>query len=222
MKAICFDIEATDGDEILELSIYDVDGCKEIYHSYFKPVRSREWPNSQAVHHITPQMVAAAPEFGREREAVRRVLDEADVIVGFAIDNDLKYMKANGVAIPANVAVIDARIWYGLVYGKEQGIEFNSVPRLAACANALGIPFSEEQEAHSASNDTRVTVELFHRILADCGAGVLSTELIAAMADRYEREPRGVHEDSRPWIHLAGASWSRIYAEEQPRVSGKA
>lgn len=191
MKTICFDIEATDGDEILELSIYDVDGCKEIYHSYFKPVRSREWPNSQTVHHITPQMVADAPTFSRERDVVRGVLDEADAIVGFAIDNDLKYMRANGVEVPANVAVVDARIWYGLVYGKEQGIEFNAVPRLAVCANALGIPFSEQAEAHSASNDTRVTVEIFRRMLAYCGAGALSAELIASMNCRYEREREG-------------------------------
>lgn len=188
MKAICFDIEATDDDEILELSVYDVHGRNEIYHSYFKPVKSREWPNSQAIHHITPQMVASEPAFCSERAVVRRLVAEADVIVGFAVDNDIKYMKANGVEIPASVRVIDVRSWYGLIYGKEQGLGFNAVPRLAVCAHSLGIPFSEEEEAHSAGNDTRVTVELFHRMLADRCGGILTGALIDEMADWYERE----------------------------------
>lgn len=188
MKAICFDIEATDGDEILELSIYDVDGCKEIYHSYFKPVKSREWPNSQAVHHITPQMVADAPTFASERADIRRIVADADAILGFAVDNDIKYMKANGVEIPRGTPVIDARLWYGLVYGERQGLEFNAVPRLTVCANALGIPFSEEEDAHSATNDTRVTVDLFARILDDLGDGDLTRDLIDRMDARYEQE----------------------------------
>lgn len=188
MKTICFDIEATDADEILELSIFDVEARTEIYHSYFKPAKSREWPNSQAVHHITPQMVSGAPAFASERAAIRRIVAEAEAILGFAVDNDIKYMKAGGVEIPAGTPVIDARLWYGLVYGRQQGLEFNSVPRLTVCANALGIPFSEEDEAHSATNDTRVTVDLFARILDDLNGGVLTPDLITDMDERYERE----------------------------------
>lgn len=40
MNLISLDIEATDSGEILELSIFQYEDAKEIYHSYFKPIHS--------------------------------------------------------------------------------------------------------------------------------------------------------------------------------------
>ena len=160
MKAICFDIEATDREEILELSIYDYKSGEEIFHNYFKPRRERSWPNSEAVHHITPQMVADKPYFSQYKREIQSLINSADLLIGFAIDNDINYLRIAGIHIPDSKPIAETKQWYWACRGKADGVLLDAVPKLTVCANNMGIEFPVD-DAHSASADTRNTLLLF-------------------------------------------------------------
>lgn len=166
MKAICFDIEAADNEEILELSVFDYESDKEIFHNFFKPRNISYWPDSEAVHHITPEMVADKPYFSRFKKEVQQIIDSADLLVGFAVDNDIKYLLNAGISIPDSKAIVEVKHWYWICRGKEDGVLLDAVPKLTVCANNIGIEFPEET-AHSASTDTSNTLKLFKALVED-------------------------------------------------------
>lgn len=186
MKLISLDIEATDSGEILEISIFRCGQIDEIYHSFFKPVHTDRWTNK--AHHITPEMVKDAPCFRDERAKIQEIINEADGIVGFALQNDIKYLKNHNVIIPPTVFKIDVRDWFWYYIGKEFGLDFDTVPRLSKCAELMGFNFSEEKDAHSATNDTKMTVIIFQTILEKSCEGVINKEIIETFIKTYEKE----------------------------------
>ncbi len=188
MRLICLDIEATDNGEMLELSIFQFDNNQEIYHSYFKPENTNSWTNK--VHHITPDMVKNAPSCKSERIKIQKIIDDADVIIGFALANDIKYLNRHKISIPLNIYQLDVQDWFWYYIGKENGIEFGSVPKLSKCAEILKLNFSEETEAHSATNDTKITLTIFKKILDKYNIDKITPKLIDEFKDSYIKEKR--------------------------------
>lgn len=163
MKLICLDIEATERREMLELSIINFIDKKELYHSYFKPVFSTKWKLEP--HNITPEMVKRAPYVRDEKQKIQNIIDESDGIIGFAFNNDLKYLRANNIYFREDKDLIEVQNWFWLYIGKELGIEMGNVPKLSKCAELCNLDFSEETDAHSASNDALITINIFNYIL---------------------------------------------------------
>ena len=190
MNLICLDIEATDNGEMLELSIINHADCRTAYQSYFHPATARSWPNSQAVHHITPQMVSDAPTVRKERKKIETIVNAADGIIGFAVDNDIRYLNGNNIAVRDDIKVIDVRDWFWYYKGRHLDIEFGSVPRLAKCAELLGFEFSEESEAHSAANDTLMTIKLFDALVKEADMGLPLDDAIARFERLFDEERR--------------------------------
>ena len=188
MNAICFDIEAADNEEMLELSVFDYSSGEEIFHSYFKPRHISRWPNSQAVHHITPRMVADKPFFSEKQIIVQRLIDNADLLIGFAIDNDLKYLRKAGIDIPDDKRIAESKQWYWICRGKADGLPLDAVPRLTVCAQNMDIEFPEE-DAHSASADTRNTLRLFRALVEEYSdSRNLPSALDEALIDSLDAE----------------------------------
>ena len=190
MKLICLDIEATDNGEMLELSVISHADCRTVYQSYFRPATARSWPNSQAVHHITPAMVKDAPTVKKESRKIQTLVNAADGIIGFAVDNDIRYLRGNGIGVRDDIKVIDVRDWFWYYKGRYLDIEFGAVPRLAKCAELLGFEFSEESEAHSAANDTLMTIRLFDALVREADMGVPLAEAIERFEVMFEEEKR--------------------------------
>ncbi|MDE5850229.1 MAG: hypothetical protein K2H38_08820 [Muribaculaceae bacterium] len=190
MNLICLDIEATDNGEMLELSVINHADCRMVYHSYFRPAIARSWPNSQAVHHITPAMVRDAPPVIKERRKIETLVNAADGIIGFAVDNDIRYLNGNNIDVRKDIRIIDVRDWFWYYKGKHLDIEFGSVPRLAKCAELLGFEFSEESEAHSAANDTMMTIKLFKALVEQSGMDLPLDEAIDRFETLFEEERR--------------------------------
>lgn len=157
MNIICLDAEFADNEEILELSVFDREG-KEIYHSFYKPQSIEDWRTD--IHHITPEMVSDSPSFIGERHKVQTIIDRADIITGFAVDNDLRVLSRSGVTGLADKTILDVKDMYWLLEGKGKEMSPFSVPSLIVCANSLGIEFNESA-AHSASVDTEFTLKCF-------------------------------------------------------------
>lgn len=190
MNLICLDIEATDNGEMLELSVISHADRREVYHSFFRPATVRAWPNSQAVHHISPEMVKDAPSLKDQRGCIRKVIDAADGIIGFATDNDIRYLRGNGIPVADDKRIIDVRDWFWYYKGRHCDIEFGSTPRLAKCAEMMGFEFSEESEAHSAANDTLMTLRLFDALVAEGGADLPLEEAIGRFEELFDVERR--------------------------------
>ena len=194
MRLICLDIEATDNGEMLELSVINHSDLSTAYHSYFRPTQARSWPNSQAVHHITPDMVKDAPTIKQERKTIQSIIGAADGIVGFAVDNDIRYLQGSGIKIAEGAKIIDVRDWFWYYKGKHLDIEFGAVPRLAKCAELLGFEFSEESEAHSAANDTLMTIKLFNALVEEAGMDLPLEDAITRFEALFDAERRAYAE----------------------------
>ncbi len=190
MNLISLDIEATDNGEMLELSIIRHSDSQIVYHSYFRPSASRSWPNSQAVHHISPEMVKDSPSIKQEKKRIQDIIDQADGIIGFAIENDIKYLVGSNISIGKDTSILEVRDWFWYYKGKELGVEFGSVPSLSKCAQMLGFDFSEDAEAHSATNDTLMTIKLFDTIVSIADTGLPLLETIKQFEGLYEEEKR--------------------------------
>lgn len=161
MNIICLDAEFADNEELLELSIFNQNG-EEFYHSYYKPVHINDWRTD--IHHITPDMVAESPSFKDEMEKLQIILDDADLITGFAVDNDMRVLEHSGIKGLEGKNVLDVKDMYWFVKGRETEMSPYSVPSLIVCANSMGIEF-DENIAHSASVDTDFTLMCFNQLL---------------------------------------------------------
>lgn len=187
MNLIALDVEATDSNEILELSIVRYQDQEVLYHSYFRP-RAKRWPNSMAKHHITPAMVRNAPRIEQERKRIREIINACDGIIFFAPGNDVDWLASSGIGIPTSVKIIDAKDWFWYFHAKEEGIEYSSAPGLERCAEMLGFPFSPGNEAHSARNDTLMTIKVFDKMLSSSGLTGTVNDKIAEFEQLMEIE----------------------------------
>ena len=163
--------------EILELSIYSdtlpFSGApREIFHSLFRPETERRWPGSERVHHISPAMVRREPFFRRHRRHIQELIDRAECLVGFAIENDLEALRREGIEIPDDKPVVDVRDLHWIIEGKARGVELDARKGLAVTAAELGVDFNED-DAHGAGYDTLKTVECFRILISRFATEVL-------------------------------------------------
>lgn len=156
---LCFDTETTNHGELLELSVFDIDG-NEVYHEYFKP-RAKSWPTE--IHHITPEMVQDCKRFSHHKYNVQGLLNSTKYLVGCALTNDLHTLKRYGIDLHGKHKVMDIQNWYWLLNDDSNRLEKHQTG-LAAIAERYNLGFGEEQ-AHSATADTRLTLECFKALV---------------------------------------------------------
>lgn len=83
-----------EGDEILSLTIVDANG-RLLFDERFKPKYKKEWPEAQAVNHISPDDVEHLTTIDAYMEQICRILDRiADEIVGYNVAFDIGFLKA--------------------------------------------------------------------------------------------------------------------------------
>lgn len=164
LKCLCLDAEfasARDILEMLELTIVDSE-ASIIYNHRFRPARLRRW--NLVPHNISPAQVAAEPSFASCRPSIQRILDGADYIIGFALDNDIRRLQAEGTRRLDSKKIIEIRDWFWLIYGRDHGLDYAQDIGLARCCAELGIELDPEK-AHGAAYDTLQTLNCFHNLL---------------------------------------------------------
>lgn len=165
LKCLCLDAEfASSRDilEMLELTVTDSE-ASIIYNHRFRPARIRRW--NLVPHNITPAMVAREPSFASCRPSIQRILDGADYLIGFAIDNDIRRLQAQGTQRLDDKKVIEIRDWFWLIHGRGHGLDYAQDIGLARCCTELGIDIDPDK-AHGAAYDTLQTLTCFHTLLA--------------------------------------------------------
>lgn len=234
MKILFLDAEFVDNQEVIELSIWSHDG-REIYHRFFKPTEINEWPLSEEIHHITPSDVKGCPSFSRCRKDIQAIFDDAEYIVGFATSGDIAHLSKSGIRGLNKKQIIDIKHLFWLYVGLDRDYDFYSIPGLGRVSEMLGVEFGEKG-AHSASEDTLVTLKCFNALAGMIPGNPYSEpteeafiramkqfgEEYALAKDAYERKK------AHGWIHIYKGEggvykiqFKRREPEETPSLIGK-
>lgn len=158
---LCFDTETTNHGELLELSVFDLDG-NEVYHQYFRP-RAKTWPTD--IHHITPEMVAECKRFSSHRKEVGRLLSSARYLLGCALTNDLHTLRRHGIHLDEKRhKIVDIQNWYWLLNDNSDRMDRYQTG-LSTIAETYGLAFGDDEMAHSATADTRLTLQCYKALV---------------------------------------------------------
>ncbi|MDE6408684.1 MAG: hypothetical protein K2K81_00355 [Muribaculaceae bacterium] len=219
------DAEFVDNQEVIELSVWNHEG-REVYHNFFRPTEIDEWPVSEGVHHISPRDVEGCKTFGECRKEIQAIFDRAEYIVGFATSGDVAHLAKSGIKGLDRKQVIDIKNLFWLYVGIERDYDFYAIPGLSRVSEMLGISFGEKG-AHSASEDTLVTLKCFNELASMIPGNPYSEKteenFVKAMAqfrdefaiakDAYER--RKAH----GWIHIykgEGGVYKVLFKRKEP------
>ncbi|MDE7412808.1 MAG: hypothetical protein K2N05_03325 [Muribaculaceae bacterium] len=164
MKILFLDAEFVDNQEVIELSIWNHEGM-EVYHNFFRPAEIRKWPLSQAIHNISPEDVKDCRSFASCRPEIQSIFDQAEYVVGFATGGDVAHLVKSGIKGFERKQIIDIKHLFWLYVGIGKEIDFYGIPGLSKVAEMLGVEFGEKG-AHSASEDTLVTLKCFNALAA--------------------------------------------------------
>lgn len=101
---ICFDTETTgltEEDEIIQLSIADAETGAELLNRYYRPsdyLMERGWDEAASVTGIYPEDLIDCPSIYDETEhsEIQRILDRAELIVGYHVNYDVTMMERAG------------------------------------------------------------------------------------------------------------------------------
>lgn len=166
MHIACLDTESTSTgkyNEILELAIYSARG-ELVLNSLYKPKRNRRWPHSEKVHGISPDMVQDKPHFQDCLRKIQKIFDRCQMILGFALDNDVRILEQSGVQGLTPERCLDVRELFWGVYRDELQMDFYHVPSLIKCAEFCGYVW-EEGSAHSAAADAKATLYCYEVLM---------------------------------------------------------
>lgn len=162
MNIICLDTETTGlnhyDDEILQLSIIDGSGAI-LFSEYVKPVHHECWTDAEKVNHISPSMVKGCKPLLYYAHTIQRILENADMIVGYNIHGfDLPFIFNSGIEYHAkeNSIVVDVMLAFAEIYGQKRYNEYKW-QKLKTCAEYYSY---SEDSWHNALDDAKATLFL--------------------------------------------------------------
>lgn len=176
-------------DEILQISMVDQHGA-ELLNKYVKPKHHTEWPEAEAVNHISPAQVKDLPTIDAHIEKIVGLLEQSEKIVGYNTGFDLGFiakaagkddtwlrtMMAKSVDVMRNFAVV-----YGEWSEKHQDYHFQ---KLTACAAYYG--YEWPNGPHDSLEDAKATVYCWPRVDADY---TIHTALTTAIQSQQQNTP---------------------------------
>lgn len=154
-KKIIIDCETTgltDKHEIIELSILDENGnilFNELFHNLYSNWNKK----SQEVSGITPEMVANKGWFSSYLNEIQKIINDADVIIGYNVSFDIGFLKRQGILIDKET--FDVYEAYCKAYGKGR----NTLKSVAKRCGYRGTEF------HRSLNDCEATLFLFNKLM---------------------------------------------------------
>lgn len=195
---ISLDAEFADGKRMLELSICDNLG-HPVYNQRFKPEGLKEW--GPVPHNIRPIDVKNKPRFNICSHEIQRIIDKADFILGFALENDIRMLKKEGIMIPEDKKIIELRDWFWILYGKDNGLDYSDRISNESIADTLLVE-TDPNRLHSSLYDAQITLQSFSRVLKNLqNINIKTTSLDEAYKlfipvfnkskDEYDREHTG-------------------------------
>lgn len=164
-KIIVLDSETTGldsiNDEIVQLSIINFEG-DVLFDEYIKPSYKKKWPQAQVIHGITPAMVKDKKTFRHYRKKIQRIIDEADMIIGYNPYFDLSFLANKGIEIKVDDVVDVMKIFAG-IYGEwSEYFEDFKFQKLTTCANYYG--YTWKKDTPNSLTDCKATLYCFKKM----------------------------------------------------------
>ncbi|MBR2861590.1 MAG: 3'-5' exonuclease [Clostridia bacterium] len=157
-KVVSFDLETigfdSKSDEILQISLIDGNG-NILLNSYVKPYRKTEWKYAQQVHGISPETVKNAPYLHTLLPLVRKIFNDAALIVSYNGGFDIRFLIAAGIDLSCKEH-FDVMRHFASQYNQ------GKVQKLVSCAQYFGYNFN----AHDSLEDAKATLFCFKKIIS--------------------------------------------------------
>ena len=169
---VSIDIETTGldcyQDEIIQISILDVDTGEVLLDSYVRPYFTEDWPEARRVNHITKEMVCNAPYFYELLPQLNQVLAQVKTIVGYNFAGfDSGFLTRYGASFNDETIVEDLSNIFADINGefspKHGDFKFMN---LSTCADYFGYDWGEET-AHNSLADCRATAFCYKKSLEE-------------------------------------------------------
>lgn len=167
-KILVFDTETTGlnpfgNDEILQIAIINGNG-EELFNSYIKPDNRKTWSKAAEINGITPRMVKDAPHFSDVEEEIKSIFNNAELIVGYNVEFDIRFINAYGIKIKKDTNIFDVMQEYSVARGAKNSYYGDyQWCKLEQCARDYKYKF----EAHNALEDAKATLHCFKALLKD-------------------------------------------------------
>lgn len=136
-RMVSLDTESTGTRDAEMLQFSAIDGWGNVLlDTYIRPLRHKKWEHAEAVNGISPAMVRHAAPLSAYKDQIEEILFEADVLIGYALQNDLVLLSRCGIRLPKRLLYLDPAITFSEVYAKECGKV--QLHRLSVCAEYYG------------------------------------------------------------------------------------
>lgn len=170
-------------DEVLSVAVVDPDG-NELFYSLVRPIERRRWPKAAKIHGITWSDVKDKPTIEEIGAQVASLLREADLIVGYNVEFDMRMLVASGMP-QVDTQTYDLMPEYARAYGEWSEWKNDYIwMKLSQCADMYGYRFT----AHNALDDAKATAHCFRAFKRECAKELpLMLERESAAAERRKR-----------------------------------
>ena len=165
MNIIVIDTETTglnpNEDEIIQFSAVDMQG-HELADLVFKPIFHERWDDAEKVNGISPEMVKDCPPLTTRKPVIERILNSADLIVGYNPQFDLDFLASGGIELP-DTEILDIKRIFESIKNEtaEDGIS-RKWQSLVECAAYYG--YNWNGKPHNSLADARATMFCFRKM----------------------------------------------------------
>lgn len=157
-------------DEILQISIVDRYGA-ELVNEYVQPKHHTEWPEAEAVNHISPAQVQDLATIDVHIQRIIDLLEQSEKIVGYNTEFDLGFLAAAAGKDDAWLErmqdkSVDVMREFAEVYGEwNEKHEAYRLQKLTTCAEHYG--YTWPSGPHDSLEDAKATIYCWPRVSGD-------------------------------------------------------
>lgn len=165
-KTVVFDVETTglspEENAIIQFSACDINGnpLLNVYirpsEAHFEGEKLQQWLGAAKINGIQPysEEIANAPFLAEVQKKIQKLFDEADVLIAYNGQFDMKFLAASGIQFKEKTPYYDVMLAYA-EYNGEWNDEKQSYKwkKLSECAAHFNFDF----KAHDSAEDVKAT-----------------------------------------------------------------
>lgn len=165
MHIIAIDTETTglnpNEDEIIQFSAVDMQG-HALADFLVKPIFHERWDEAEIINGISPEAVKDCPPLTDRKAEIERLLNGADLIIGYSTQFDLDFLASGGIELPDAETLDIKRIFESIKNETaEDGIS-RKWQSLVSCASYYGYDWNGKP--HDSLADARATIFCFQKM----------------------------------------------------------